>query len=47
MQNILDRLGDISEEYGMSINIKTTEVTAVSKQFGGNLDIVLNEELRL
>ena len=44
LQNIMDRLHDISKEYGMKINIKNTKVMRISKQGSGNVNIVLNEE---
>ena len=43
-QNIMNRLNDVSKEYGMKINTKTTKVVMVSKQGGVNVNIVLNEE---
>ena len=44
LQIIMNRLNDASKEYGMKINIKKTKVMKVSKQGGGNVNIVLNEE---
>ena len=44
LQNIMNRLNDVSKEYGMKINIKKTKVMRVSKQGGGNVNVVLNEE---
>ena len=44
LQNIMIRLHDVSKQYGMKINIKKTKVMRVSKQGGGNVKIVLNEE---
>ena len=44
LQNIMNRVNDVSKEYGMKINIKKTKVMRVSKQGGGNVNIVLNEE---
>ena len=44
LQNIMNRLNDVSKEYGMKINIKKTKVMRVSKQGGGNVNIVLSEE---
>ena len=44
LQIIMNRLNDASKEYGMKINIRKTKVMKVSKQGGGNVNIVLNEE---
>jgi len=44
LQIIMNRLNDASKEYGMKINIKKTKVMKDSKQGGGNVNIVLNEE---
>ena len=44
LRNIMNRLNNVSKEYGMKINIKKTKVMRVSKQGGGNLHIVLDEE---
>ena len=44
LQNIMNRLNDVSKEYGMKINIKKTKIMRVSKQGGGNVNIILNEE---
>ena len=44
LQIIMNTLNDASKEYGIKINIKKTKVIRVSKQGGGNLNIVLNEE---
>ena len=44
LQNIMNRLNDVSKEYCMKIDIKKTKVMRVSKQAGGNVNIVLNEE---
>ena len=43
-QNIQNKVNDVSKEYGMKINIKDTKVMRLSKQSGGNVNIVLNEE---
>ena len=42
LQNIMNRLNDVSKEYGMKINMKKTKVMRVSKQGGGNVYIALN-----
>ena len=42
LQTIVNRLNDVSKEYGM--NIKKTKVMRVFKQGGGDANIVLNEE---
>ena len=44
LQIIMNRLNDALKEYDMKINIKKTTVMRVSKQGGGNVNIVLNEE---
>ena len=44
LQIIMNRLNDASKEYGMKINIKKTKGMKISKQGGGNVNTVLNEE---
>ena len=44
LQNIMNRLNDVSKEYGMKINIKKTKVMRVSKQDGDNVNMIINEE---
>ena len=44
LQTIMNRLNDVLKEYDMTINIKNTKVTRVSRQGGGTVTIVLNEE---
>ena len=44
LQRIMNRLNDVSKEYGMKSNIKKTKVMRISKQGGGNANMVLNEE---
>ena len=44
LESIMNRFNDVSKEYGMKINIRKTKVMRVSKQDGGNVNIVLNEE---
>ena len=43
-QSIMNRLKDVSKEYGMKINIEKIKVMRVSKQGSGNVNIVINEE---
>ena len=44
LQNIMNKLNDVSKAYGMKINIKKTKVMRASKQGGGIVDVILNEE---
>ena len=44
LQNIMNRLNAVSKEYDMKSNKKKTKVMRVSKEGGGNVNIVLNEE---
>ena len=44
LQNIMNRLNDVSKEYGIKINTKNTKVMRASKQGGVTVNIVLNEE---
>ena len=44
LQTLMDGLNDVSQEYGMKINVKKTKVMRISRHFGGNLNIILNED---
>ena len=44
LQDIMNRLHYVSKEYAIKINARKTKGKRVSKQGGGNVNIVLNEE---
>ncbi len=42
LQIIMDRLNEISHQYGMKINVKKTKVMVISRKGGGAVNITLN-----
>ena len=44
LQKIMDSLNEISQKYGMKINVKKTKVMVISRKGGGAVKITLNGE---
>ena len=44
LQKIMDSLNEISQKYGMKINVKKTKVMVISRKGGGVVKITLNGE---
>ena len=42
LQKLMDGLNDVSQQYGMKINVKRTKFMRISRYGGGNLNIILN-----